>query len=317
MSQSRAQKAPTGLATAALAETTQAVALDARINTDGLWTKTWRRFLRHRMAVTSLFVIAIIALVMFGSAIWVPQDVARLDVDLSNINASPSLLHPMGTDQAGADVFKRILLGGRVSLIVGFVAMALAMTLGTVVGAFSGYFGGWVDAVLMRVTDTMLSVPLLLVVIVLAMVLRGIFDTVSVIIVVIGITNWMTLARIVRANFLSLRTKEFVEAARCIGGTDMRIIFRHVLPNTVAPIIVAATLEVANAILLEAYVSFLGLGIQPPTPSWGNMISGAQEVIYRAPWLAIFPGVMITLTVLSINYIGDGLRDALDPRRQL
>jgi peptide/nickel transport system permease protein len=195
--------------------------------------------------------------------------------------------------------------------------MTLAIMLGTLVGAFSGYFGGGVDSVLMRITDTILSVPLLLVVVILASVLRGIFDTVLVIIIVIGITTWMTVARIVRANFLSLRNKEFVEAARSIGSDHLRIIFRHVLPNTSAPIIVAATLEVANAILLEAYVSFLGQGIQPPTPSWGNMISGAQEVLYRAPWLALFPCLMITLTVLSINFIGDGLRDALDPHRKM
>jgi peptide/nickel transport system permease protein len=311
------RKAPAGLAVAAVAGAGRAAALDARIRTDSLWLLTWRRFLRHRAAIVSLVVLALIVAVMFGSALWIGSEAARTGVDLDNINAPPSLAHPMGTDQAGADVLVRILLGGRVSLTVGFLAMVLAMTLGAFVGAFSGYYGGWVDAVLMRITDTMLSVPLLLVVVILASVLRGIFDTVLVIIIVIGITNWMTVARIVRANFLSLRNKEFVEAARCIGADNQRIIFRHILPNTMAPIIVAATLEVANAILLEAYVSFLGQGIQPPTPSWGNMISGAQEVIYRAPWLAIFPGLMITLTVLSINFIGDGLRDALDPHRKL
>lgn len=310
----REQKAAAGLAQAARAGDQ---AIDPRVRTEGLWSQTWRRFLKHRMAVLGLCVVAVIVVVMYGSAIWIPPDAARRGVDLSNINAPPSLQHPMGTDQAGADVLVRILLGGRVSLTVGFLAMTLAITLGTLVGAFSGYYGGWVDSVLMRLTDTMLSVPLLLVVVILASVLRGVMDTVMVIIIVIGITTWMTVARIVRANFLSLRNKEFVEAARSIGADNRRIIFRHVLPNTVAPIIVAATLEVANAILLEAYVSFLGQGIQPPTPSWGNMISGAQEVIYRAPWLALFPGLMITLVVLSINFIGDGLRDALDPHRRL
>lgn len=313
-SQSREQKAAAGLAQAARAGDQ---AIDPRVRTEGLWSQTWRRFLKHRMAVLGLCLVAVIVVVMYGSAIWIPPDAARRGVDLSNINAPPSLQHPMGTDQAGADVLVRILLGGRVSLTVGFLAMTLAITLGTLVGAFSGYYGGWVDSVLMRLTDTMLSVPLLLVVVILASVLRGVMDTVMVIIIVIGITTWMTVARIVRANFLSLRNKEFVEAARSIGADNRRIIFRHVLPNTVAPIIVAATLEVANAILLEAYVSFLGQGIQPPTPSWGNMISGAQEVIYRAPWLALFPGLMITLVVLSINFIGDGLRDALDPHRRL
>lgn len=310
----REQKAAAGLAQAARAGDQ---AIDPRVRTEGLWSQTWRRFLKHRMAVLGLCLVAVIVVVMYGSAIWIPPDAARRGVDLSNINAPPSLQHPMGTDQAGADVLVRILLGGRVSLTVGFLAMTLAITLGTLVGAFSGYYGGWVDSVLMRLTDTMLSVPLLLVVVILASVLRGVMDTVMVIIIVIGITTWMTVARIVRANFLSLRNKEFVEAARSIGADNRRIIFRHVLPNTVAPIIVAATLEVANAILLEAYVSFLGQGIQPPTPSWGNMISGAQEVIYRAPWLALFPGLMITLVVLSINFIGDGLRDALDPHRRL
>jgi peptide/nickel transport system permease protein len=308
------REAPVGLATAVSAE--RAPVLDARVRTENLWVQTWRRFLRHRMAVVGTVVLFLIVAVMFGSAIWIPPDAARTGVDLNNINAPPSLGHPMGTDQAGADVLVRILLGGRVSLTVGFLAMALAMTLGTMMGALSGYFGGWVDGVLMRITDAMLSVPLLLVVIILASVLRGVLDTVLVIVVVIGITNWMTVSRIVRANILSLRNKEFVEAARSIGAADRRIIFNHLLPNTLAPIIVAATLEVAQAILLEAYVSFLGQGIQPPTPSWGNMITGAQEVIYRAPWLAIFPGIMITLTVLSINFIGDGLRDAFDPHRK-
>jgi peptide/nickel transport system permease protein len=309
----RTQKSASGLATAA----PRAAALDPRVRTENLWVLTWRRFLRHRMAVFSLGLLLTIVVIMFGSALVLPANLERTDVDLNNINAPPSLEHPLGTDQAGADLLKRLLIGGRVSLTVGFMAMTLAITLGTVVGAFSGYFGGWVDSLLMRITDTMLAMPLLLVVAILAVVLRGTFDTVSIIIVVIGITTWMTVARIVRANFLSLRNKEFVEAARCMGNHDLRIIFRHILPNTIAPIIVAATLEIASAILLEAYVSFLGLGIQPPTPSWGNIISGALEVIYRAPWMAIFPGLMITLTVLSINFIGDGLRDALDPRRQL
>ena len=308
------QQAPVGLATAAR---TEARALDARVRTEGLWRQTWRRFLRHRMAVVGLCVVIVIVLAMFGSALWIPPEAARRGVDLSNINAPPSLQHPMGTDQAGADVLVRILLGGRVSLTVGFLAMTLAIVVGTLVGAFSGYYGGWVDSLLMRLTDTMLAMPLLMVVVVLGSVLRGVMDTVMVIVVVIGVTTWMTVARIVRANFLSLRNKEFVEAARSIGADNGRIIFRHILPNTMAPIIVAATLEVANAILLEAYVSFLGHGIQPPTPSWGNMIGNAQEVIYRAPWLALFPGLMITLTVLSINFVGDGLRDALDPHRKL
>lgn len=292
------------------------VRLDARVQTDSLWLQAWRRFLRHRMAVASLIGLVIITAIMFGSMVSISAEVARTDVDLNNINVGPSPEHPMGTDQAGADVLKRLLIGGRVSLVVGFLAMVLALTLGTLIGAVAGYYGGWLDSLLMRLTDTFLAMPLLFVVIVLAMVLRGVFDTVAVIIVVIGVTNWMTVARIVRANFLSLRNKEFVEAARCMGSDDARIIFQHILPNTMAPIIVAATLGVAQAILLEAYVSFLGMGIQPPTPSWGNMISSAQEVIFRAPWLVFFPGVMITLTVLGINFIGDGLRDALDPRRQ-
>jgi peptide/nickel transport system permease protein len=314
MSQSIGEgKARLGLAGAAA----EVVALDARVRTESLWLQTWRRFLRHRPAVMSLVVLTFIILMMYGSALFIPADAARRGVDLDHINAPPSLAHIFGTDQAGADVLVRILLGGRVSLTVGFLAMVLAISVGMIVGAFSGFYGGWVDAVLSQITNAFLSVPLLLVVIILASVLRGILDTVMVIVVVIGVTQWMTVARIVRANFLSLRNKEFVEAARCTGATNLRIIFRHVLPNTLAPVIVAATLEVANAILLEAYVSFLGQGIQPPTPSWGNMITGAQEVIYRAPWLPIFPGLMITLTVMAINFVGDGLRDALDPRRQV
>lgn len=275
------------------------------------WKIARRNFLRHKMAVASLiFFLALVATVFIWSAI-LPGDAAT-NTDYYAINKGPSLAHPMGTDGVGSDVLKRLVLGGRLSLTVGLLAMAIAIILGTMVGSVAGFYGGKVDNLLMRIVDMMLSIPLLFLIITLAAVLG---PSVRTIIIVIGISSWMDVSRIIRANFLSLKNKEFVEAARSIGVKDLQIIFRHILPNTMAPIIVAATLGVANAILLEAYVSFLGYGIQPPQPSWGNLVSAGSFLftIQQSPWMLYFPGLLITLTVLSVNFIGDGLRDALDP----
>ncbi|MDP9381296.1 MAG: ABC transporter permease [Chloroflexota bacterium] len=279
------------------------------------WKITRRRFMRHRLAVASLVFFTLLVATVFIWGALLPEGTARTaDYDL--IRQPPSLQHPMGTDQAGSDVMQRIILGGRVSLTVGILAMAISILLGTLVGAVAGYYGGGVDNVLMRIVDLMLSIPSLFLIIILAGVIGPGMRT---IILVIGITGWMGVARIVRANFLSLKNKEFVEAARSIGVRDFPIIFKHILPNTVAPIIVAATLGVAGAILSEAYVSFLGFGIQPPQPSWGNMVSPGSFLltITQAPWIILFPGLMITITVLTVNFIGDGLRDALDPFSRL
>jgi peptide/nickel transport system permease protein len=219
--------------------------------------------------------------------------------------------HPLGTDEAGRDILARLLVAGRISLTIGLLAAACSVTVGTGVGAIAGYFGGWIDSLLMRITDVMLSIPTLFILIALA-VLFG--PTVGTLIVVIGALSWMDLARILRANFLSLREMEFVLSARVVGATDLAVIARYILPNTAAPIIVASTLGVGNALLAEAAVSYLGLGVQPPTPSWGNMLNNAQSYFFNQPMVGIYPGLMILVTVLCINFLGEGLRNALDPR---
>lgn len=231
----------------------------------------------------------------------------------------PSWQHPMGTDQLGRDMFTRVLYGGRISIIVALAVVVITLVIGLPVGAIAGYFGGAVDNVLMRITDVALTLPTLLVLILLSAIMREmelpIFKRNSVVTIalVIGILSWMTVARLLRAGYLSIREFEFVEAAHAMGASDLRIITRHILPNAVSPIIVQSTLMLGFAIMLESGLSFLGFGIQPPTPSWGNLLSNAQQHMTNHPWLAIFPGLMIFLTVISINYIGDALRDAVDP----
>jgi peptide/nickel transport system permease protein len=225
--------------------------------------------------------------------------------------------HQLGTDEVGRDLLSRLMFGARISLTVALFAVIMEITIGTVLGAISGYYGGWVDFVIMRITDVVLSIPLLPLLLVLTAIVAGTSNKAAlsflVIVVLIGGLSWPAVARLVRASFLSLREREFAEAARAIGNRDGRIIFRHLLPNAIAPIIVQATLEVANVIILESVLSFLGFGIQPPTASWGNMLANAQSNLTSAPWAAIFPGLCILVTVLAINYLGDGLRDALDP----
>jgi peptide/nickel transport system permease protein len=231
--------------------------------------------------------------------------------------------HPMGTDALGRDLLTRILYGGRISMTVGLMVVCITLTIGVSVGAIAGYAGGVIDNILMRITDAALTLPSLLVLILLSAILREADipflhgNSVVTIAVVIGLLSWMTFARLVRATFLTLRELDFVTASRGLGASPLRIILGHILPNAVGPIIVEATLELGYAIIEESGLSFLGFGIQPPTPSWGNLLSNAQENFVRYPWLAIFPGVMIFLTIISVNYIGDGLRDAFDPYKVL
>ena len=289
-----------------------------------LWQVTVRRFIRHRMALVGLVIlVGIMLYVTVGSLIF-SEAFANFN-DTSLRLQPPSAEHPFGTDTVGRDILARTVYGGQISLIIGVLAVTVAVTLGTAVGALSGYYGGLVDSLLMRLTEAMLSIPSLLLLLVMAKFFSGKIPDVTilgrtfsgsvvVIILIIGLTSWTYLARIVRSSFLALKESDFVLAARALGIRDRRIILVHILPNAMAPIIVAATLGVASAILSEAYISFLGMGVRPPTATWGSMLDGAYQYIEEAPWLWLFPGLLIILTVMSINFVGDGLRDALDPR---
>lgn len=284
----------------------------AEVSGQGYWEIAWRRFKKHRTAMFGGVVILLFIATAVFASVLTPYKFDQ--IDLYNRKAAPSWQHPMGTDELGHDVLTRLLHAGRISLTVGFVAAITAVILGTLVGATSGYFGGWPDNLLMRFTDIMFSIPDLPVLIVLARYMGG---SVVGIIIVLSVFAWMGPARLVRGELLRLRTQDFTDAARALGASDSRILFRHMIPNALAPVIVAATLTVGGAILSEAALSFLGIGIQPPTPSWGNMLQNAQDFIWTTPWLAVWPGAMIFLTVLCFNFLGDGLRDALDPRLKL
>ena len=256
--------------------------------------------------------LGVLVMIVAASPLFITPDQANL-AEPSQILRPPSAQHWFGTDDVGRDILARALYGGRVSLLIGGLAAALSVVLGTLVGILAGYYRGWVDVLLMRLTDAMLSMPSLLLLIVLGRIFGA---SILVLTLVIAGLSWMTVARIVRGNVLSLRAQDFILAAHAVGVPSRRLLLRHLLPNTLAPVIVAATLGVGNAILLEAGASFLGLGVQPPTASWGSMLYRAQNVLTFAPWVAIFPGLLILLTVLCINFLGDGLRDALDPRLQ-
>jgi peptide/nickel transport system permease protein len=288
-----------------------------------LTAEAWRRFRRHRLALVGGSLLVTIALVVLaGPALWrTPIN----EIDFKSKLRGPSAAHPLGTDDLGQDLLARMLYGGRISLAVGVVATLIALSLGVLVGAVAGYHGGATDHTLMRLTDLFLSLPqlplLLLLIYLFRELVRRLFGPEAgvfvLIVVVIGGLRWMRVARLVRAQFLSLREQDFVQAARGLGAGARRQIVRHILPNAFGPIIVAASLDVAAAIIAESTLSFLGLGFPPDIPTWGRILSDAKENLDHAPHWAIFPGTAIFLTVLSINYIGDGLRDALDPRRVL
>jgi peptide/nickel transport system permease protein len=273
-------------------------------------SRTTHRFVSHRLALLGLAMITSLTLACVFGPYLLPYDSLHIDL---RARFAPPLTgdHYLGTDPLGRDVAARLLMAGRISLLVGFCAMLLSTLIGTLVGVIAGYRGGWIGAALMRTVDGFLSFPSIFLVLALAAALK---PTPAMIVVMISVTKWMEVARIVEAEVRSLREREFVQAGRMLGLSGAHIMFREILPNAMGPIIVAATLTVARAILLEAYISFLGYGIQPPLPSWGNMLNGAQQYLASAPWLAIIPGAAITIAVTSFNFIGDGLRDALDVR---
>ena len=294
-----------------------------------------RRFRKHRMAMFGFLLLMLLVIYISVAGVFSRGYCAPIKQDLTgeawaNCNDTslklqpPSVDHIFGTDVIGRDIFARTIYGGQISLLIGISAAFVEVVLGALIGALAAYYGGWVDSLLMRFTEAMLNIPSLFLLIIGARFFGGSLPDINifgreltggviVIILIIGATSWMYLARIVRANVLSLRERDYVSAARALGSSDRRIILTHLLPNTTAPLIVSATLGVANAILSEAYVSFLGLGVQGATATWGNMLDGACQYLETAPWLWFFPGTFILLTVLGINFLGDGLRDALDP----
>ncbi|MCP4200063.1 MAG: ABC transporter permease [Proteobacteria bacterium] len=280
----------------------------------------WKRFRRHPGAMVGVIVLTIIVL----SAVFAglsPYDPVKSDI--KNRYQAPSLEHPFGTDGLGRDLLTRTLYGGRVSMSVGLMVVFITLIIGIPVGSIAGYYGGWKDNVLMRLIDATLAIPSLLFLILLGAILREAdlpfvkSNSVMTIAVVLGLLSWPIIARLVRAVFLTVRELEYVKAAEALGASDVRIMQREILPNGFGPVIVQSTLGIGYAIMMESGLSFLGFGIMPPTPSWGNMLNSAQEHLTQYPWLAIFPGMMIFLTIISVNYIGDGLRDALDPYKVL
>ncbi len=287
------------------------------------WAEAWRRFKRHRLAFFSLWLLALLSLiVLVGPLVY---KVGINDIDFTARMKGPSGAHPLGTDDLGRDLLARMLYGGRISLAVGLAAMLTGMFIGVVIGSIAGISRGWVDAVLMWVTDLFLSLPQLPLLLLLIFFFRDALKSVFgpevgiflLIVLVIGGLSWMPVARLVRAQFFSLREKEFVEAARALGASTQRQVVRHILPNALGPVIVAATISVAAAILGESTLSFLGLGFPPDIPTWGRILNDSRDYLDIATHWAVFPGLAIFLAVLTINFIGDGLRDALDPRRVL
>jgi len=268
-----------------------------------------KRFWKNRMAVAGSVIVVLLFIVSLLAPWFAPYDPNAIDLKI--VLAPPSGGHPFGTDPLGRDVLSRMIWGAGISLKVGFVATGIALLIGTMLGAVAGYYGRWVDAVIMRFVDIMLCFPsFFLILAVIALLEPSIWN----IMIVIGLTGWMGVTRLVRADFISLKERDFVQAARVIGAGDLRIIFLHILPNAMASVLVTATLGVAGAILTESALSFLGIGVQPPTPSWGNILTAGKDNIDIAWWLSFYPGLAILVTVLGYNLLGEGIRDALDPR---
>ncbi len=269
----------------------------------------WGRFRRNSLAVGGGVIVFLLFFIAAFAPVLSPYD--PNEIDRHHVLASPDFHHPLGTDDLGRDVLSRMIYGARISLAVGFVAVGIATLIGMVLGAVAGYYSGWTDRIIMRFIDIMLSIPtFFLILAVIAFIGSSIWN----IMIVIGLTSWMSVSRLVRAEFLSLKEREFVLAARAIGASDMRIIFGHVMINSMAPVLVSAVLGVAGAVLVESALSFLGIGVQPPTPSWGNILSLGKDYIELAWWLSVFPGLAILITVLGYNLLGEGIRDSIDPR---
>jgi len=268
----------------------------------------WQRLRHNRMAMVGGAIVLCMFL-MAAVASFICADPSVIDVGQRLL--PPSWEHPLGTDDLGRGVLVRMLYGARISLLVGFVAVGISSLIGILFGSLAGYYGGWIDALVMRFVDIMLCFPtFFLILAVIAFLDPSIWN----IMIVIGLTSWMGVARLIRAEFLSLRQRDFVLAAQALGASDLRLIFRHILPNALSPVLVSATLGIAGAILTESALSFLGIGVQPPTPSWGNMLITGKQTLGSAWWLSVFPGVAILITVLGYNLLGEGIRDALDPR---
>ncbi len=276
------------------------------------WSIVKRQFQKNRLAVVGVVIILALYLVAFLCPFLAPYDPAEQGDRVRERLLPPSAEHLLGTDRFARDVFSRIVYGSRISLLVGLLAMGLAVTLGTIVGAVAGFYGGWVDSVIMRFVDMMLSFPTLILIITVIALWRS--QSIWIIITVIGLMSWMGVARLVRGQFMALKEREFFQAARALGAGTGRLIFRHLLPNSLTPIIVSATLRVGNTILLEASLSYLGLGVQPPTPSWGNIVYDTKGNLFTEWWMPLAAGMAIVVTVVGYNLLGDGLRDALDPR---
>lgn len=269
----------------------------------------WNRFRKNPLSVAGLAIIASLTLAAIAAPLISPHSPTKIDV--YNVLSPPDFSHPFGTDELGRDVFSRMVWGSRASLKVGFIAVGIAISIGLFIGSVAGFYGGRVDAVLMRFVDIMLAFPTFFLILAVIAVVE---PSISTIMIVIGLTGWMDVARLVRAEFLTLKERDFVSAARALGAVDSRLILRHIIPNALSPVFVAATFGIAGAILTESGLSFLGLGVQPPDPSWGNMLTSGKDNITVAWWLSLFPGLAILTTVLSYNLVGEGLRDALDPR---
>jgi peptide/nickel transport system permease protein len=269
----------------------------------------WEMFYKNKLMLTGSGIVLLFFLISLMAPWLAPYDFGQ--IDLTNVLASPSASHLFGTDQLGRDVLSRMIWGARISLKVGFVATGVAIIIGIILGAVSGYYGGWIDAAIMRFVDIMLCFPtFFLILAVIAFLEPSIWN----IMIIIGLTGWMGVTRLVRADFITLKERDFVQAAKAIGASDLRIIFLHILPNAMASILVAATLGIAGAILTESALSFLGIGVQPPTPSWGNILTAGKDNIDIAWWLSLYPGLAILITVVGYNLLGEGIRDALDPR---